>query len=300
MSLRSRLAGAVAGNANRKRNRVDADVMLASSSSDAALVSEAPLSVIPYAMLQGFLESHPLVIESGMDPKTIHSVIVSMHTYIFSNSQPEPELPSASTAPPKQRDEDRCRHCTLGVCILDEREGVIFCDNCGIVETLRSVNVQPEYHAAPEVGRHQRGRARILSGVSDWVMAKSRPGVESQTVHYREFMEDLEHWNHLLGHSVDVLRGMARALCDWSDPGHSRISRAVATLLWPLICDQLPQGQEIRRRLRCGVSLPQIHDHEEQSIPQFSCGQCGAKETSRRAAKFHCKGVRSKVPLKKL
>ena len=181
-----------------------------------------------------------------------------MHTHITSSSlQSEAAIPEAN-GPPKPRprdDADRCRHCGPGICILDEREGVIFCNNCGIVETMRSVNVQPEYNAAPEVGRHQRGRARILSGVSDWVMAKNRPLVESHSVHYREFMEDLEHWNHLLGHSVDVLRGMGRALSDWSDPGHSRISRAVAALLWPLICDQLPQGQEIRRRLRCGFSF---------------------------------------------
>lgn len=301
MSLRSRLTGAVAGNASRKRNRVDADAMLATTASSTA-TEDVSLSVIPYSMLQGFLESHPLIAESGTDPKIIHSVIVSMHTHIFSSLQSDSVAPVGvqnDLPVSKPRDEDRCRHCDPGICILDEREGVIYCNNCGIVETLRSVNVQPEYNAAPEVGRHQRGRARILSGVSDWVMAKNRPVAESHTVHYREFMEDLEHWNYLLGHSVDVLRGMGRALSDWSDPGHSRLSRAVAALLWPLICNQLPRGQEIRRRLRCGFSLPEIHDREEESIPHFACSACGAKETSRRAAKFHCKGVRSKVSLKR-
>ena len=185
-------------------------------------------------------------------------------------------------------DRTRCAHCGIGRNTLNEREGMFYCDHCGVVER-GSINVRPDFQVAPEVSARQRGRSRLLMGVAEWVVARNRADGEPRGVQsYRDFMEDLEHWNVHVGHGCDVLRGLGRALADWNDPGHSRLARAVTALLWPLMLEQLPNAAEIRDRMRRGATLPEIRDRVAEQELAFACEKCGVTMGSRRAARFHC------------
>lgn len=305
MSLQARLTGAVAGNASRKRNRRDVDP-----------TTQSQQSLIPFSILQSFLQDQPIIQESNVDVRTIHSVLVSMHTHLTAPPDDARANPGATPASPTFHadgqeddgqeddgqgwqafapdespappiDRTRCSHCDVGRYLLDEHEGMFFCNNCGVVETRRSVNVQPEFQAAPVVGPRQRGRPRLLSGVADWVVARTRAEGGSSTS-ARDFMEDLEHWNVYTGHGVDVLRGLGRALAEWNDPGHTRLARAVTALLWPLIREQIPDGTDIRDMMRRGVALPEVRDRDAEARLAFACDECGETVESRRGARFHC------------
>ena len=182
------------------------------------------------------------------------------------------------------------------------RRGVLVCAGCGLVCTS-SMNIVPEFREAPVVTARQRGKAKECSRSGDWLLAKTSsdagsPVCRDEAGELPGLSQRAEHWNQFVAHPDYVLE-LARILRDWHDPGHSRLARVTAALLWPELHPLLPDADFMRQRVRTGMVLPVIRTTTPTA--RFACATCAARCFSDRDARFHCyrrrcMAVRAPVP----
>ena len=96
--------------------------------------------MVPYDCIREYLETHPMIQSLGVSARDVHSALtVLADTFVVTEPEPPP------SARPEKR--VRCTDCSSVNVILDEHEGVNVCDDCGVVQTRRSINVVHEYVA---------------------------------------------------------------------------------------------------------------------------------------------------------
>ena len=230
--------------------------------------------LVPCDLLREVLVDNELLVHTGCPVSEVHAALLALHRRKTEAEANRPASPPRAAAP-------RCPHCHVGREVLDAREGHRVCDSCGAVLTLRAINVEPEFVKPAEEPNRPGDK---IQGVSKWLVqelaAPERP-------RHSSYWEDLEHWNQFVHAGEEGLRDMDRTLREWTDGGHTRMARMVATMLYPLMRHRFPDAALIRERLRRGEALPAI-EHLEPART-FACPTCGDMRHTAKDARFHCR-----------
>ena len=263
--------------------------------------------VMPLSSCVQFLNSHPFVTMFRLDANVLHTAIVHLDNYL-TQSRSTSSVRVECTAPPstekKRKPVGGCFECH-GYLLLDEHNGYEVCSKCGLVQTLRGINVTPEYNAGVDVDTLQpmHKRAKGVHGVPQWMIQALHPTSEPS------YMEELHHMNAFTNIGIDDLTACNNILNTWSGGHFPSEVRVAACLLHHLLRDRFTDERDVRRRVGTvrqqngteninGVirhtwsitrePMPVIDRIDE--APRFACPTCGRMEHTRKGATFHCKG----------
>lgn len=219
----------------------------------------------PLGLLEG-LEGCDLMRLSGADRQRVHACMVDMLT--LERRRPQSGTPLSASP---------CGECGTGRTLVDEREGTIFCEHCGAVRELMMKH-QPSCGEANEA---RTGRAKSVSGVPRWMLARSEYTENYST--YR-LLQDLEHWSHYAGMqpgSDAVALARRRLLYDSISPATPNLVRVVAALLIPAVEKQVDIAS-----LQRGAPVPRLSFGTKP--PRLSCPRgCGARFHAEFEARRH-------------
>jgi len=254
--------------------------------------------VLPLSSCIEYLRTHPFVTLFRLDARDLHAAVVHLDALT--------SLPDACPVDDGARvvtAMSGCFECN-GYVMTDEHNGYEVCSECGLVQTLRTINVTPEYRAGvdPNTLPPPHRQARGIRGVPDWVVHSIAPRPETS------YMNDLQHMNTYAHLSYDDLVECNRRLKRWRGGHFAPELRVAACLLHRLLRDRFLEESDVRRRVRTVVQqsgtvvvdgvmrpawsmgmerMPVVHDVAPP--PEFACPTCGHMEHTRKGATFHCK-----------
>ena len=177
----------------------------------------------------------------------------------------------------------KCVECQ-GYIELDSKEGVWVCSICGLIQHHGTVNITPEFVAAPVVEPAHLDKALQSDGTRE-------VGIN--------YWNDLEHWNMCtLKHSNKTLETLHLVIKRIDKTDHGRFSKDVkvaAALLYPGIKDCFVKEEVVRNVIQKGGTINEIF----QNVPtgKFDCAICAAKCQTRKESQYHCQ--KKHIPLKK-
>ena len=277
--------------------------------------------MLPYDLARDYLTNHPAVIASSADPRDVHDFLLRLHKHSMA-----PIAPSSSRMPasdPFANEEgmiqhrsgvdacatSTCRICGVGREVVDAREGVLVCEECGAVLT-NSINIEREWIDRVDETT-MRGRPSHIPGVPRALLERMRAPTVSDPKDWRsKWWDALEHWNAYVNLSTDALTSMDRMLRGWTDGGNpDSAACVVAALLYPIIRDHIQSTKDIRRNLsQRSKAFVRTHYQRVQPLqvivdptpkPQFACEGCDQKFHTRKEARFHCRTTTGFQPLKR-
>lgn len=280
--------------------------MLAARIRSSVSSGKVQVSACPVASTREFLESHPLLYGLQVDPCLVHKQLLRLR-----DASAEAASNVVVSASNRTEEEEVCLHCRVGRPELDERNACHVCSSCGIVFSLRSVNVHgPDLHFDPEphltlhrnFGTVPRGISRRNWERSGMGSAAAVPldelgrAVPRMPEHSGISLRELEHWNQYTHHSQDALLQMLQqSERAPAPPSVHRDVKLAAALLFPLL---QPQLESLDSKVRSAASrcqpLPQLQDPTP--APDFACPRCLKRVHSAKHARFHCKSVGNKRP----
>ena len=265
---------------------------------DSTPVREENRPILLFESVRHFMENHSVIQAMRINAREVHSALLDYHNMKTKESPCKSE--SIQRKP-------NCRECGKGFLVIDHREGYEVCDYCGLVHA-QGLNFLPDYEEEHEHRNSQRG----IPGVPQWMIQKMY--AESSDV--SSFKSDLEHWNHYANISTDDLNAIACDLDNWTkDKGttktrteccHTRASKIAAALLYKDIRDKFQSEDAIRNHVRSasyrhvtGESSELQEVRQEVREARFFCPTCNAGLHDRKSARWHCKGVKGLVGMKR-
>lgn len=272
------------------------------ASSSTATTTTVP-TVLPMDVVKDYLESHVMVRNMHVSVRDVHLALVALH-----DRSREPQQPEAPPPSPLDEEEEEdlwadfaaakaeegvsphgfpphgCPQCGVVQETLDAREGHRVCGRCGVVLTLRAINVEPEYMAPPVLPR-SRFRVRGVKGVPEYMLAKGAPCIADPRQQRSPQWEELQHWNQFVHLGEDDVRSADAKLKAWRGD-HAVEARIAAVLLYPRLQAQFPSTEDVRQKLRSRAPLEIVQDPTPK--PTYACKECGEMCHTGRDARLHC------------
>jgi rubrerythrin len=257
---------------------------------DSTPVRQGNLPILLFETVRHFMENHTVIQAMRIDVREVHSALLDYHNMKTKESPSKSELIERKP---------NCRECGKGFLVIDHREGCEVCDYCGVVHA-QGLNFLPDY----EKGHEHRASQRGIRGVPQWMIQK----IYTESRDGSSFMSELEHWNHYANISTDDLNAIAYNLDNWTkDKGsYTRAAKIAASLLYKDIKEKFPSEDAIRNHVRSasyrhvtGVTSELQEVRQEFRAPTFICPTCNFCLHDRKSARWHCKGVKGLVGLKR-
>lgn len=231
--------------------------------------------ILPLASVQDLLESHSLVRAFRFNIKDVHAAILSLHEQIAAiPTVADKETPVVAP---------NCRECHKGYLLLNAREAMMVCSNCGMVDNHRSFNVEPEYQTPPSPTRGRKRKG--VKGVPNWMLQQH--SVPSHAKPHSRFWDDLQSFNHYVSLPEDDIIGLDNILKTWTTGGFSYELRLVSALLYPRVRRHFTNEGTIRACVAKATPIPIVHQLAPE--PRFPCPHCQTKCHTAKSARYHCR-----------
>lgn len=281
--------------------------------------------ILPFSCCREFLETHPIVSVMRISAPDIHKAILHLDAHVTRTTlaatettrHPQPDAGSVADdddddavwdifdrTDSRAKTSSRCFECHTGYIFTDEHNGYDVCGSCGLVQTRRTVNISPEY--VKGVTDPPRNRAHGIRGVPKWLVKRVECAGDDRRVEF--YMDDLEHMNQYTHLGTDEMKQCERWLQEWAGGHFGREVRLAAAVLYPTLMGVFMTQEDARRRVRTVVQRIQTEDCAGQTRPTwsmggmhmdvcprdvvpeptFACADCGARQHSRKAARYHC------------
>lgn len=240
--------------------------------------------VLPYVVLQEYLDSHPLVIDTRCEPRNVYDGIVSM----LSVSRRNRDVARARPPPTTSQLPPACRHCKdpASYILVDTATAENVCSLCGVTErTILEDNCMPYEKDRDDAPRGQCFVRPSIPGVPDWVQKSIDDHSETALWKLRS---DMENFNPPQrggpNYNSATLRELS-ALAAEAIPRATALERAVSALLYRHVESSI-DVDDVRKRVSEGKPLPKMAEWAPKKL-EYSCARCGAAVDTPFAAKRH-------------
>ena len=236
--------------------------------------------LLPFHICRPFLEDHPLICATRIDPKDIWRCILDLHEHISSLSKSS----MGEQATVEMHETGMCQECLRGRLVLDSKEGFLLCERCGVVSQER-LHCMPDYEEESESVRLPK-----VAGVPRWMVDMYlSPGNQASEL---RFFEDMTHWNFYSKLTTDDVHTMAVNMNTWHSGSFSFLCRVVTGLIYMSLSEHFYDESKFRSALKKKQKIETITTYVPE--PKFACTKCAFMCHDMKSARFHCKWARKK------
>ena len=230
--------------------------------------------ILPYDLVSEYISNHEVLRYSGTNARDIYN---GMNLFLEKTVKIE-KYDEKDVINPNCL----CFECKKGYCSLDTKEGVYVCDNCGVVQSMRSINIVPEFVKPAEV---QNFKYKRIRGVSKVVISMAN-AYSDEKEKYNTFMEDLEHFNAWFKIPEDELQFLNNKLQSISKNTSVSYNGKILGVLFSFVLkDYMVKEAEFKHSIITKKRLPCITAVPEK---QFKCKYCDVKCFTMKEARYHC------------
>ena len=237
--------------------------------------------ILPYDLVLDYLKHSQIVKNSTTHPQDIYNGI----NLFLERNVPEivePDKPEYTKLQPN------CQECKKGYLIIDRQEGCEVCNYCGLIQTMRTVNIEPEFVKPPEVA--VKNCSNRIKGVTKTVIDMTNRNSDSYKPE-KSFMEDLLHFNVWTNVPEDDLGLLEYKLKKNSqNKSVSYNGKVIGALLSHVLKDSLICESSFRDSIKNGNTVESI---PTSPVRHFKCATCNEGCYSMKEARIHCSKLKT-------
>lgn len=239
--------------------------------------------ILPYDLIYEYISTHEVYKYSGTNTRDIYNGINLFLEKSVSTKDDECKTESESTSGKDVINPNcLCFECKAGYCSLDMKEGVYACDKCGVVQSMRSINIVPEYIKPAEIGNV---KTKKIKGVSKFVVDMVN-AYSDEKEKPNPFLEDLKHFNHWFNIPEDELKFLDNKLQTISKNTSVSYNGKILGVLFAFVLKKsmvkevdFKSSVVIKKPLPCITAVPE---------KRFKCKHCDVKCFTMKEARYHC------------
>tara|TARA_B100000214_G_C23973520_1_gene631437 strand:+ start:4416 stop:5249 length:834 start_codon:yes stop_codon:yes gene_type:complete len=234
---------------------------------------------LPYDLVISFLKQQEVVKYSGTN---IHDIYNGINLFLVKE---EEEKKDTEENVLYEKCKPNCTECNIGYFVMDAKEGIIVCNNCGIV-SKQSINVEPEFIKPPtDVTQYGRkGIKGVTKQVVDMTNRSSDDYIKKQT-----WSEDLHHFNAFINIPEDHIPIAENKLKNKSHvTSVSYNGKVIGVLLSYYLQEHLIPETVLKESIKKQTHILDIPTSPER---KHKCVTCSNMFHTQKEARFHCKVI---------